>query len=100
MNYMYDHIARALIRNPHILLLDEATSSLDRRSEQLIQASLNQDRWNRTRVTIAHRLSTIKESDKIVVLDVGKIREQGTHHELMNAAGFYSELLRAETHNM
>ncbi|CAF1354189.1 unnamed protein product [Didymodactylos carnosus] len=90
-------LARALIRNPHILLLDEATSSLDRHSEQLIQESLKQDKWNRTCLVIAHRLSTIQDSANIAVMHRRKIREQGTHQELVKADGLYLQLLRAES---
>ena len=80
-------IARALLRNPDILILDEATSALDSVSEKLIQQSLEQLAKGRTVITIAHRLSTIAKADKVVVLEQGKIVEQGTYSELLNKRG-------------
>ncbi len=82
-------IARALLRNPPILILDEATSALDNESERLVQIALNELMKNRTVLVIAHRLSTIVHSDTIVVMDKGKIVEQGTHAELLEKAGKY-----------
>lgn len=76
-------LARAVLKNPEILVLDEATSSLDSESEQLVQDALEKLLVNRTSLVIAHRLSTIRNADKIVVLDEGKIAEEGTHTELM-----------------
>ena len=80
-------IARALLRNPDILILDEATSALDSVSERLIQESLEKLAVGRTVITIAHRLSTIAKADKVVVLEQGKIVEQGTYQSLLNNQG-------------
>ena len=80
-------IARALLRNPNILILDEATSALDSVSEKLIQQSLEQLTKGRTTITIAHRLSTIAKADKVVVLEAGKIVEQGTYQDLLQNKG-------------
>jgi ABC-type multidrug transport system fused ATPase/permease subunit len=86
-------IARALIKNPSILLLDEATSALDSESEKLVQQALDELMKNRTSIVIAHRLSTIINADKIIVMDKGKIVEQGTHSELVQqSSGYYKNL--------
>jgi subfamily B ATP-binding cassette protein MsbA len=82
-------IARALLRNPPILILDEATSALDNESERLVQGALNELMKDRTVLVIAHRLSTISHADVIVVMDNGKIVEQGTHAELLEQGGKY-----------
>ena len=85
-------IARAILREPKILIFDEATASLDTESEEKIQKALEEMRKGRTTVVIAHRLSTVKRADKIIVMDKGQIIEQGTHEELLEKGGLYSEL--------
>lgn len=89
-------IARALIRKPKILLLDEATSALDSESEKLVMQSLENARQDRTCVLIAHRLATVKSADLIVVIDFGKVVEQGTHDELIEKRGVYYNLVQAQ----
>ncbi len=83
---------RALLYNPSILILDEATSSVDTESEQLIQHAIDTLIKGRTAIVIAHRLSTIRKADKIIVLDKGEIKEMGSHEELLQQGGFYSQL--------
>ena len=85
-------IARVFLKNPPILILDEATSALDNESERLVQQSLEQLAKGRTTFTIAHRLTTIKGADRILVLTENGIEESGTHEELMQKGGIYSEL--------
>jgi len=90
-------IARAVLANPPIMLLDEATSALDTESEKLVQDALNNLMKNRTSLIIAHRLSTIQNADIIVVLEAGKIVEQGTHQQLMANNGVYRRLIEMQT---
>ena len=90
-------IARAVLKNPDILILDEATSALDTESEKLVQDALNNLLKGRTSVVIAHRLSTIHNADLIVVVDHGRIAEQGTHNELMERNGIYAKLIEMQS---
>ena len=85
-------IARALMKNPQILIFDEATSALDTESEMLVQEAIDRLMQNRTSLVIAHRLSTIKNADRIMVIDKGKITEQGSHDELLALGGLYTRL--------
>ena len=85
-------IARAIFNNPPFLILDEATSALDTKSERLVQNALDNLMKNRTVLVIAHRLSTVKNADQIIVMDEGKIRQKGTHQELIQNDGLYSRL--------
>lgn len=87
-------IARALLKDPRILILDEATSSLDAKSELVVQEALVQLMQGRTTLVIAHRLSTIINADKILVLEGGRVVERGTHDELMQLGGYYSDYYR------
>lgn len=89
-------IARAFLANPKILILDEATSSVDTRTEQLIQDSMDELRKGRTAFTIAHRLSTIKNADTILVINEGDIVEVGDHNSLLEKNGFYAKLYNSQ----
>ena len=89
-------IARAFLADPKILILDEATSSVDTRTEVLIQQAMAKLRKGRTSFVIAHRLSTIRNADIILVMNKGKIVEQGSHEELMAARGFYYDLYMSQ----
>ena len=92
-------IARALLINPKILILDEATSSVDSKTEQEIQAALDNLVKGRTTIAIAHRLSTLRQANRLIVLDRGKIIETGNHAVLMAKQGFYFQLYQSQTSN-
>ena len=87
---------RAYLSDPKILILDEATSSIDHQSEKLIQRATEKITKNRTSIIIAHRLSTIEKADKIIVMEKGRIVEEGKHLELLDKNGYYSTLYRAQ----
>jgi ATP-binding cassette subfamily B protein len=89
-------IARAILKNPPILILDEATSALDIRSEQAIQGELDRIAKDRTTLIVAHRLSTIVNADEIVVLDRGRVAEQGSHDELIERGGIYAQMWQVQ----
>lgn len=89
-------IARALVRDPGILVLDEATSSLDAESERAVQVALERLQQGRTTLVVAHRLSTVRKATSIVVLDQGRVVEQGTHEQLLARGGLYAELVRLQ----
>ena len=85
-------IARAMLKSPSILILDEATSSLDSESEKKVQGAINKLMLNKTSLIIAHKFSTIKKCDKILVLDKGKIIDQGNHDELIKKSALYKSM--------
>ena len=85
-------IARIFLKNPKILIFDEATSSLDTESEKLIQEAFDRLAKGRTSIVIAHRLSTVRDSDIIFVIDKGRVKENGTHEELLAEKGLYYRL--------
>src|ERR1700757_2059573 len=89
-------IARAILRDAPLLLLDEATSSLDAESETLVQTALEELMSHRTTLVIAHRLATVLSCDRILVMDQGRIVEQGTHASLVAANGLYARLARLQ----
>lgn len=89
-------IARALLRDTPVLLLDEATSALDAQSEKVVHSALEKLSKGRTTIVIAHRLATIKEADKIVVMDKGRVVDEGPHEELLSRGGLYADLYRLQ----
>jgi ATP-binding cassette subfamily B protein len=89
-------IARAVLKDPKLLVLDEATSALDAESEHLVQEALDRLLEGRTTLVIAHRLSTVKNADRVLVLDGGKIVQQGTHASLVGEAGLYRKLVERQ----
>ncbi len=91
-------IARAMLKNPPLLLLDEATSALDAESERMVQAALEAAMADRTTLVIAHRLATVQKADRIIVMEQGRIVEEGNHQELMQRAGLYAKLARMQFH--
>ena len=89
-------IARAILKNPPVLILDEATSALDTQSEQLVQKALDELMGHRTTLVIAHRLSTVRKADRILVLDKGRIAEEGRHGALLKKGGLYAKLYKMQ----
>ncbi len=87
---------RALVYDPRIIILDEATSSVDTETEEMIQSAIEKLMKGRTSLVIAHRLSTIQKADKIIVLDQGEVKEEGTHEELLAKGGWYAQLYRMQ----
>jgi ABC-type multidrug transport system fused ATPase/permease subunit len=85
-------IARAMLKNPPLLLLDEATSALDAESERMVQAALESAMRGRTTLVIAHRLATVQQADRILVLDQGRVVEEGRHADLVKQGGMYARL--------
>jgi subfamily B ATP-binding cassette protein HlyB/CyaB len=92
-------IARALITNPNVLIFDEATSALDYESERMIQNNLGLIRKGRTVIFIAHRMSVMRTCDRVLVIDKGKIVEEGNHESLMQKGGLYAYLYQQQEEN-
>jgi ABC-type multidrug transport system fused ATPase/permease subunit len=90
-------IARAVFADPEILIFDEATSSLDSISERLVQEAIEIASQGKTVIMVAHRLSTVRRADKIIVLENGKMVEEGSHDELLERQGQYSRLVESQT---
>ena len=90
-------IARAVLADPRILVLDEATASVDTETERAIQDSLDRLIEGRTTISIAHRLSTLRSADRLIVLEEGKLIENGTHQELVEKRGVYYKLLQLQS---
>ena len=86
-------IARAILKDAPIIILDEATASIDPENEHLIQEAISELTDGKTIITIAHRLATIQNADKILVIDEGKVVQQGTHHELIEQEGIYKRFI-------
>jgi ATP-binding cassette subfamily B protein len=89
-------IARAFAREAEVIILDEATSYIDSNTETRIQEALNRLTANRTAIVVAHRLSTVRRADRIIVMERGRIREAGTHHQLLQQEGYYYRLHRCQ----
>jgi subfamily B ATP-binding cassette protein MsbA len=92
-------IARALLKDPPLLILDEATSALDTESERAVQAALEALMQGRSSLVIAHRLSTVQSADRIVVLEAGRLAEEGKHADLLAKDGLYARLYRMQFHD-
>ena len=90
-------IARAIVKNPAILVFDEATSSLDAKTERTVQDAIDSLRGTRTVFVVAHRLSTIRHADRIIVLEQGRVSQEGSHEELMAKSGLYQEFVSLQT---
>jgi ABC-type multidrug transport system fused ATPase/permease subunit len=93
-------IARVILKNPPILILDEATSALDSASEKVVQEALEKVMKGRTSIVIAHRLSTVRKADQIVVLDKGRVVQQGNHAELIKQKGIYRDLVDLQVNGL
>jgi len=89
-------IARLLLKSPRVIVLDEATAHLDSESEQLVQEAFDHALEGRTAIVIAHRLSTVRHAQNIIVLDQGRIVQQGTHNELLKSGGLYADLYQRQ----
>lgn len=93
-------LARGLIRDSAVLILDDCFSSVDTETEEHILSRLKQLRDGKTTILVSHRVSTLRHTDRIVVLEEGRIAEQGTHHQLLDLDGIYAELERLQTQGM